>query len=179
MMCTFIPEVLMHPFSRSRYPSVLVALALASATPGVAQDSAIRKNHFSLDVGMLQGGLSYARRVGPKLSVGGGVWAAWEPWSSFENPVLEPVGVELFLRAHPSRDVHLEVGPSLLRYYTADDCSECTDTFTGIRTAAMVGRGIFSLGPTVRLGRVTGGTSGSELGVIWGIQARLLFGWGE
>ena len=41
------------------------------------------------------------------------------------------------------------------------------------------GRAIFSLGPTARFGRVTGGSSGGELGVICGIQARLLFGWGE
>jgi hypothetical protein len=43
----------------------------------------------------------------------------------------------------------------------------------------MVGKGIFSLGPTARFGRVTGGPSGSEFGVIFGVQARLLFGWGE
>jgi hypothetical protein len=179
MMGTFLLEVLMHLFFRSRYPSILVSLALASATPGLAQDAAIRKNHISVDVGMLQGGLSYARRVSQKFSVGGGVWGAWEPWSSFESSVLEPVGVELFVRAQPSRDVHFEAGPSILRYYSADDCSECTSTFTGIRTAAMVGKGVFSLGPTARFGRITGGSSGSELGVIFGIQARLLFGWGE
>ena len=169
----------MHPICRSVYPSVLATLVLASATPGVAQEAAIPKNQFSVDVGILQGGLSYARRVSQKFSVGGGVWGAWEPWNSFESTFVEPMGVELFVRAHPTPDVHLEVGPSLLRYYSADDCSECTNTFTGIRTAAMVGKGIFSLGPAVRLGRVTGGSSGSEFGVIWGIQARLLFGWGE
>ncbi|HVK01400.1 MAG TPA: hypothetical protein VM365_11050 [Gemmatimonadales bacterium] len=178
-MRIFLLEVLMHPFFRSRYPRVLVALALASATPGVAQDMAIRRNHIAVDVGILQGGLSYARRVSQKFSIGGGIWAAWEPWSSFDSSILEPVGVELFVRAHPSRDVHLEVGPSVLRYYSQDDCSECTETFTGIRTAAMVGKGVFSLGPTARFGRVTGGSSGSELGVIFGVQLRLLFGWGE
>ena len=85
----------------------------------MAQDTAIRRNHIAVDVGILQGGLSYARRVSQKFSIGGGVWGAWEPWSSFESSVLEPVGVELFVRAHPSRDVHLEVGPSVLRYYSA------------------------------------------------------------
>ena len=139
----------------------------------------IRRNQLSIDVGLLQGGLSYSRRVSRKLSVGGGVWAAWEPWTSFESDVFEPIGVELFVRAYPAADVQLEAGPSVLRYYSADDCSECTDTFTGIRTAAMVGTGIFWLGPTARFGRITGGSSGSELGFIWGIQARLLFGWGE
>jgi hypothetical protein len=159
--------------------SLLSMLALASVTPGLAQNTPISRNHFAVDVGVLQGGLSYARRLSPKFSIGGGIWGAWEPWSSFESAVLEPIGVELFIRAHPSPDLHLEVGPSLLRYFSADDCSECNETFTGIRTAAMVGKGVFSLGPTARFGRVSGGTSGSELGVIWGFQARLLFGWGE
>jgi hypothetical protein len=158
---------------------VLSALLLASVGSGVAQDAAIGRNTFALDVGVLQGGLSYARRVGQKLSIGGGLWGAWEPWNSFESTFVEPLGVELFVRAHPSPGVHLEAGPSLLRYASADDCSECTATFTGIRAAAMVGKGIFSLGPAVRFGRITGGASGSEMGVIWGFQARLLFAWGE
>ena len=166
----------MHPIFPHRY---LTALILASTTPGFAQDGAIRRDHVAVDIGVLQGGLSYARRVSQKLSVGGGVWGAWEPWNSFDSNFFEPIGVELFVRAHPSPDVHLEAGPSILRYYSADDCSACTDTFIGIRTAAMVGRGIFSLGPAVRFGRITGGTSGGEMGIIWGIQARLLFGWGE
>jgi hypothetical protein len=169
----------MHAIFPCRYPSVLAALVLASATPGLAQEAALRKNHFSVDVGFLQGGLSYARRVSQKFSIGGGLWGAWEPWNSFESTFVEPIGVELFVRAHPVHEVQLEVGPSVLRYLSADDCSECSDTFTGVRAAAMVGKGIFSLGPAVRLGRITGGSSGSEMGIIWGIQARLLFGWGE
>jgi hypothetical protein len=89
------------------------------------------------------------------------------------------LGAELFVRAHPSRAVQLELGPSLLRYHWADGCSECTGTFAGVRAAVMVGQGIFSLGPTVRLGRVTGDPTGNETGILWGIQARLLFSWGE
>jgi hypothetical protein len=167
-----------HP--TTRYLSILFALVAGNAAPGLAQDGAIRKNHFSVDVGLLQGGLSYARRVGNgPFSIGGGVWGAWEPWSSFEGSVFEPLGAELFVRAHPSRAVHLELGPSLLRYRWADDCSECTGTFAGVRAAAMVGQGIFSLGPTVRLGRVTGHPEGGEMGILWGIQARLLFSWGQ
>ena len=93
----------------TKYLSLLVALVVAHAAPGLAQDGAIRKNHFSVDVGVLQGGLSYARRLGQgPFSIGGGVWAAWEPWSTFEGNVWEPLGVELFVRAHPSRDVQLE-----------------------------------------------------------------------
>ena len=98
--------------------SLLGVLVAAQAAPGLAQDGAIRKNHFSVDVGVLQGGVSYARRLGQgQFSIGGGIWAAWEPWSTFESDVWEPLGVELFVRAHPSRDVQLEVGPSLLRYH--------------------------------------------------------------
>jgi hypothetical protein len=163
-----------------RYLSITFALVAANAAPGLGQDSAIPKNHFSVDVGPLQGGLSYARRVGAgPFSIGGGVWGAWDPWSSFEGSVFQPLGAELFVRAHPSRAVQLELGPSLLRYLWADDCSECTGTFNGVRAAAMVGKGIFSLGPTVRLGRVTGHPAGGETGILWGIQARLLFSWGE
>jgi hypothetical protein len=167
----------MHPGIRCS--SILLALLLARATPGLAQDDAvIRRNQLSIDVGLLQGGLTYARRVGQgKYSIGGGVWAAWEPWSSFQEDVLEPVGADLFVRMHASPEVHLEAGPSLMRYRWADDCSECTATFAGLRAAAMVGKGVFALGPAVRLGYVTGPPSGGELGVLWGIYGRLLFTW--
>lgn len=169
----------MHPGIRCS--SILLTLVLAGVTPGLAQDdAAIRRNQFSIDIGMLQGGLSYARRVGQgKYSIGGGVWAAWEPWSSFRENVFEAAGADLFVRMHPSPEVHLEAGPSLMRYHWADDCSQCTGTFAGLRAAAMVGKGVFSLGPAVRLGYVTGPPTGSELGVLWGIYARLLFSWGE
>jgi len=164
----------------TKYLRLVVALVVAHAAPGLAQDGAIRENHFSVDVGVLQGGLSYARRLGQgPFSIGGGIWAAWEPWSTFESNVSEPLGVELFVRAHPSRDVQLEVGPSLLRYHWADDCSACTGTFAGVHAAAMVGRGVFALGPTLRLGRVTGDPAGDEIGLLFGIQARLLFSWGD
>jgi hypothetical protein len=164
----------------TKYLSLLVALVVAHAAPALAQHTAVRRNQFSVDVGVLQGGLSYARRLGQgPFSIGGGVWAAWEPWSTFEGDVWEPLGVELFVRAQPSRDVQLELGPSLLRYHWADDCSECTGTFAGVRAAAMVGRGIFALGPTLRLGRATGDPAGDELGLLFGIQGRLLFSWGE
>jgi hypothetical protein len=164
----------------ARYLILLFSVALANTTPGLAQSGPIRKNHLSVDVGLLEGGLSYARRVGQgRFAIGGGVWGSWEPWNSFEGSVWEPIGVEIFIRAHPSRAVQLELGPSVLRYRWADDCSECTGTFTGVRAAAMVGEGIFALGPTVRLGRTTGDPAGGETGLLWGIQARLSFSWGE
>ena len=159
---------------------LLLTLVLGTAGPGLAQDSGIRRDQFSIDLGLLQGGLSYARRVGHgRFSVGGGVWAAWEPWNSFDGSIFEPIGVEAFVRTHLSREVHLEVGPSLLRYHWADDCSECTGTFAGVRASAMVGKGVFSLGPWARLGRTTGDPQGSETGILWGIQLRLLFAWGD
>jgi hypothetical protein len=133
---------------RGWLPGILFALVVANAGPGLAQESAIRRDHFSIDIGLLQGGLSYARRVGHgRFSVGGGVWGAWEPWNSFDGSIFEPIGVEAFVRMHPSREVHLELGPSLLRYYWADDCSECTGTFAGLRATAMVGKGVFSRAP--------------------------------
>ena len=126
----------------TRYSSLLGLLVIAQAAPVVAQDSAIRRNQFSVDIGVLQGGLSYGRQIGHgHFSIGGGVWGSWEPWSTFEGNVREPLGVELFVRARPSRDLQLELGPSLLRYHWADDCSECTGTFAGVHAAAMVGRG--------------------------------------
>jgi hypothetical protein len=107
------------------------------------------------------------------------VWAAWEPWNTFEQNVLEPMGGELFVRFHPSDDVHLELGPSLLRYHWTDDCSECTGTFAGIHAAAMVGKGVFSLGPTAKFGVLSGGPSGNEAGMLWGFQGRLMFSGGD
>jgi hypothetical protein len=165
-----------HPSIRTI--SILIALTAASTVHAFAQSGGPRKNQLSLDVGVLEGGLSYARRLGQgNLSLGGGVWGAWEPWSTFESSVWEPLGVELFLRARPASDVYLEAGPSLLRYYWADDCSECTGTLVGIRVAAMAGPGIFSLGPTVRVGHLTGAPGGNEMGLLLGLQARLLFSW--
>jgi hypothetical protein len=169
----------MYPTYRGWLPG-LFALVVASAVPGFAQQSAIRRDHFSIDIGLLQGGFSYARRIGHgRFSVGGGVWGAWEPWDSFDGSMFQPIGVEAFARMHPSREVHVELGPSLLRYHWADDCSACTGTFAGVRAMAMMGTGVFSLGPSVRLGRTTGNPEGSETGILWGIQLRLLFSWGS
>jgi hypothetical protein len=173
-----------------RLLSLASAFAVMTATSGLAQGHsargspltgpAIKNNHLALDVGLLQVGLSYGRRIGHgRLSMGAGVWGAWEPWNSVEKSVFEPVGGELFARFHPSDAAHLEIGPSLLRYLWADDCSECTGTFVGVHAAAMVGKGVISLGPTIRFGALTGGPSGTETGILWGIQGRLLFSWGD
>ncbi len=165
-------------------------LLVMSAAGGFAQEgttlrsesmrSTVGKHQIALDIGVLEGGLSYARRIANgRFALGGRISAAWEPWNSFEANVFEPMGGELFLRYHPNREVQLEFGPSLLRYLWADDCSECSGTFGGIYGSAMVGRGIFSLGPTARFGVLTGAPSGSETGILWGFQARLRFMGGD
>ena len=104
---------------------------------------------------------------------------------------LEPVGAELVVRTHPSRAVQLELGPSLLRYRWADVCSECTGTFAGVRAVTIVGQGIFSMGPPLRLGRGSGNPAGGETGssgasrhgcCSWGEQGRVrldLRGWSD
>jgi hypothetical protein len=164
----------------SRVTGLAVTLLIVSAVPGLAQGAQIRKSQVAIDVGVLELGISYAHRIGQgPWSLGGGVWGAWEPWSSFEQNVFEPLGAELFVRVQPVDAVQFELGPSLLQYRWADDCGECTGTFAGARAAAMVGQGVFRLGPTARFGVVSGGPSGNESGLRWGIQARLLFSWGD
>ncbi len=166
--------------SVTKHLSLLFGLAATSLTPGYAQDGLVGRNQFSVDIGVIEGGLSYARRLGRgPISIGGGVWGAWSPWSTFKANVFEPMGVELFVRAQPAGVVQLELGPSLLRYYWSDDCSACSGTFAGIRAAAMVGKGIFWLGPTARIGRTSGDPAGSETGIIWGAHVRLLVPWGK
>jgi hypothetical protein len=166
--------------SITRVRVLLLVLVLVNAAPAGAQQGWNRKNQVSLDVGPLEGGLSYARRLGQgPWSVGAGVWAGWEPWNTFESHFWEPRGVHLFLRARPSREVQLELGPSVLRYQWADDCSECSGTFVGVRASALVGRGIFALGPLIQLGRSSGSPAGAEAGLLWGIQGRLLFSWAD
>ena len=58
------------------------------------------------------------------------------------------MGGELFVRMRASGNTQLEIGPTLLRYRWADDCSECTGSLVGVHAAAMVGNGTFWLGPT-------------------------------
>jgi hypothetical protein len=93
--------------------------------------------------------------------------------------MFEPMGGELFVRYEPNREVQLELGPSVLRYLWADDCSECSGTFAGAYASAMVGKGFFSLGPTARFGVLTGAPSGNEAGILWGFQGRLRFTGGD
>ena len=160
--------------------AVAAANGLAQAgSPSATPPGRIGKHQLSVDIGPLEGGVAYAHRVANRLSVGGRFWAAWEPRNSFEANVFEPMGAELLLRYHPSAATQLELGPSLLRYQWADDCSECTGSFAGLHASAMVGAGVFSLGPTARFGVLSGSPSGSETGFLYGIQVRLLFSLGD
>jgi hypothetical protein len=167
--------------------SVLLVMSTVSGfaqagSPGSPESirNAAGKHQFTVDIGVLEVGLSYARRIsnGP-FALGGRLSAAWEPWNTFEANVLEPMGGELFLRYHPNREVQLELGPSVLRYRWADDCAECSGTFAGAYASAMVGKGILSLGPTARFGVLAGAPSGHEAGILWGFQGRLRFTGGD
>jgi hypothetical protein len=129
---------------------------------------------------VLEGGVTYLHRLGQgPLSIGGGLWAAYEPWSSFEENVYEAAGGELLVRLHAHELVHLEIGPTLLQYRRDDDCSSCAGTFLGGYGAAMLGKGKFWVGPTARLGWLSGGAADRQLGILWGVQGRLLFSWGD
>jgi hypothetical protein len=55
-------KVLMHLTNRCLI--ILSALTSPIPVPGFGQIEAIRRNQLSLDVGPLEGGLSYARRLG-------------------------------------------------------------------------------------------------------------------
>jgi hypothetical protein len=165
----------------ARLPGLACALLLLSAAPVLAQDSSVpRRNQLVLDIGVLEAGISYARRIGRgPYSLGAGLRGAWEPWNSFDQNVFEPVGGELFLRVQASDATQLELGPTLLHYRWADDCSECTGSFAGVHASAMIGTETVLLGPTARFGVLTGAPSGSEIGFMWGIRGRILISWGD
>jgi hypothetical protein len=169
-----------------RAQALTVLLLLAGAAPGLGQDdpgfgrARIRANEITVDIGVLQGGLTYAHRIGRgPLSIGGGVWAAYEPWSSFEENVYDVAGGVLLLRLHAHEMAHLEIGPTILRYSREDDCSGCGATFLGGHGAVMFGKGTFWIGPTARVGRLSGGADDGQVGILWGVQGRLLFSWGD
>ena len=130
-------------------------------------------------MGIVAGEVTYARRIGDSpLSVGAGAWGAWEPPGSFGRDVFKPLGVELFGRWRAAPWLHADVGPTLARYPWADDCSDCSGTFAGVRAAVLVGRGILFVGPELSAGWASDARDGSEFGVLWGAQLRLVLGWG-
>jgi hypothetical protein len=160
----------------SRARTAALALALA-AVPAHAQ----APNEVTLGAGLLSGEFTYARRLGRgPVSVGAGAWGAWEPPSSFDRNVWEPLGVSVFARVRPAPWAHADFGPTVARYVRADDCSDtCVGTLAGVRAVAMVGyRWVFA-GPEVVVGRATDDRYGSDVGALWGVQVRGVLGWGR
>jgi len=176
-------------------PLLVSLLALASASAGAQETllpagpaTSVRagsargldgRNQVALEIGYLAAGLSYARRIGATpFSAGAGVWGAWEPPGSFDRDVFEPVGLELFGRYRAAPWLHADVGVTGARYQWADDCSDCSGTLVGVRTAVLVGRGIVFVGPEVTAGWADDDRYGSGFGILWGAQLRLVLGWG-
>ncbi|MFL5383496.1 MAG: hypothetical protein ACJ8GN_13340 [Longimicrobiaceae bacterium] len=158
------------------FSTVLLALA---PSPGRAQATAAR-DQLSLGVGIVAGEIDYARRIGAgPLSVGAGVWGAWEPPHSFGHSVFEPLGIEVFGRYRAAPWLHVDAGPTLARYHSADDCPDCSGTFAGARTVLLVGQDFLFVGPELAAGWASDGPNDPEFGVIWGAQVRLVLGWGR
>jgi hypothetical protein len=160
--------------------SVLLPALLPWAAAAQGAKPLAPRNQFALGVGIYSGEISYARRLGESpLSVGAGLWGAWEPPNSFNRNVWEPLGLAVFGRLRPLSWLHSDVGLAGARYLWADDCSECSGTFVGVRSAVLAGCRILAIGPEVALGRVSDERYGADFGAMWGVQARLMLGWGR
>ena len=155
---------------------------LGQTDPGSppASSGIVKRYQFTVDVGLLELGIAYGERLGAgPFSFGGGLWVAWEPAETFDRAFFEARGVELVVRYQPSRSIQAEVGPSFLRYATADDCSDCGATFIGLRVAAFAGGRRFLFGPAIRYGGVTGSSTPTETGFVFGLQLRLFLDWDQ
>jgi len=140
----------------------------------------VSRNQVALEVGIISVGLSYARRVGGgPLSIGAGLWGAWEPAHTFDRTVWEPVGFVVFARYSRPPWLQVDLGPGLLTYVWADDCSECSGTFVGVRFAARLGYRFVFLGPEVWVGSASDRPNGAEFGAMVGAQLRFVVGWGR
>jgi hypothetical protein len=93
--------------------------------------------------------------------------------------VWEPFGLAVFGRYMPVPWFHADAGPTIARYQWADDCSACSGTFLGIRSAALVGYRFVFIGPEVSIGRASDDLHGADIGVIWGGQLKFVLGWGQ
>jgi hypothetical protein len=159
-------------------PPLLIIIIL-SLLPIAAPAQAPRRNQVALEVGNVAAGLSYARRMGETpFSVGAGAWGAWEPPNTFDRDFLEPLGVTVFGRYHGNLWA-AELGLTAARYLSADDCSECSGTFHGVRSVVLLGRGSFFIGPEIAAGWASDDRNGSEFGIVGGAQVRFVYGWGR
>lgn len=159
-------------------------LGILPASDLCAQRSSVAdlgsRNQVVLEIGPLSGGLSYARRVArTRLSIGAGLWGAFEPPHTFDRNVFEPIGGLVFTRLRLSPWLHGDLGPAILNYYWADDCDECTGTFVGLRLAGRIGSRLLFLGPDAWVGSVRDAQNGSDFGAMIHLQIRLVIGWGR
>jgi hypothetical protein len=154
-------------------PGRPLVAAQAQATRAVGS-----RNQIAVELGVLTAGLSYARRLGATpLSLGVGVWGAWEPPNTFDRNVWEPLGIHVFGRYRPTPRLHTDIGVAAARYVWADDCSGCSGTFVGLRSALLAGYRFMFIGPELSVGRASDDQHGSDFGVIWGAQVRFILGW--
>lgn len=157
------------------------SLALAGQVfgqPGPAAPYTAPRNQLTVDLGVLSAGVAYGHRLGTgRMSVGGGIWAAWEPSSTIDPEFFQPVGVELFVRSQLTPIVQLEAGPSVLYYVWADDCGECGGMFIGVRGAAMVGHRFVFFGPALHVGWATAAQQPDAVGLVFALQFRWFHGW--
>jgi hypothetical protein len=173
----------------TKLPALLLALlslppaALAAQQSALSMDAAARgadsRSQVAVEIGYLSAGLSYARRLGEgPLSAGVGVWGAWEPPGTFDRNVWEPLGVVVFGRWRAAPWLHADLGLTGARYQWADDCSSCSGSFFGLRSAVLVGHRFVFVGPELSAGWASDSEHGSEFGLLWGGQVRFVFGWG-
>jgi len=148
-------------------------------TGNALTSSGIKKNQISIDLGALTFFIAYAHRIqNTKWSFGGGLGFAWElNQHSFERNVYEPGYIAAFIRYQYSHIFQFDIGPTLMRYFWTDDCSECRGTFVGLQTTASVGYKFVFLTPCLWVGSASDDRHGSEFGTIWNIQLRFLIPW--
>ena len=166
-------------------PTAAAQEMLPSDNPGAATETASAagveaRNQLALEAGFLSLGVNYARRIGETpWSVGAGAWGAWEPPNTFEGNFFEPIGVNVFGRYHAAPWLHADLGVTAARYLWADDCSDCNGSFVGARSAALVGYRWIFVGPELSAGWASDDRNGSQFGVVFGGQVRLVLGWGS
>ncbi len=174
MRSTIVLLAILHLFPFSR--------VLARQTGGDAVAANLpSQNQVNVDGGVLLAfSLAYTHRVGSTpLGVGGGVGFAWElNTKSFDRNIWNAVHAEVFLRFQPVPAFQVDVGPTLMTYNWADDCSECAGTFFGGHFAVMFGYRYLFVGANIRLGQVTDDRSGSAFGSILSPQLRIVIPWG-
>ncbi len=153
-----------------------------SVEPATRVETSTPRNQIALDGGsLLAFSLSYARRVkDTDFSVGGGLGFAWElNMHTFGRAhVWSVVHLEGFVRYQVLQALMVDLGVTAMKYYWADDCSDCTGTFLGLHSAAMVGYRFVFIGVNARLGWKSDERHGSEFGVILSPQVRIVIPWG-